>query len=75
MQRDVYFLCIVALCLFPISLLSFVVVVLDRFFVIWETNKVVAGHFRQVVVLYSNNYMEICLGGLSIGCLRGVVVL
>ena len=39
---------------------------------IWETNKVVTGHVRQVVVLYSNNCMGICLGGLSTDCLRCV---
>ena len=37
--------------------------------------KVVAGRVRQVVVLYSNDCMGICLGGLSIGRLRRVVVL
>ena len=37
--------------------------------------KVVAGHIRQVVVLHSNDYMGICLDGLSIGRLRQVVVL
>ena len=35
----------------------------------------VAGRVIQVVVLYSNDCMRICLGGLSIGCLRLVVVL
>ena len=35
----------------------------------------VAGCVRQVVVLYSSNCMGICLGGLSIGRLRRVVVL
>ena len=49
-------------------------VVLDRSFFIWET-KVVAGRFRQVVVLPSNDCMGIRLGGLSIGRLRRVVVL
>ena len=37
--------------------------------------KVAAGHVRQMVVLYSDNYMGICLGGLNIGCLQQVVVL
>ena len=37
--------------------------------------KVVAGRVRQVVVLYSNDCMGICWGGLSIGRLRRVVVL
>ena len=32
----------------------------------------VTGHVRQVVVLYSNNCMGICLGGLSTDCLRCV---
>ena len=53
----------------------FVVLVLDRFFCIWETKKVVAGRVRQVVVLYSNDCSEICSGGLSIGRLRRVVIL
>ena len=43
---------------------SFVVIVLDRFFCIWE-GKVVAGCVRQVVVIYSNDCMVICLGGFS----------
>ena len=50
-------------------------VVLDRVFFIWGTKKVVAGRVRQVVVLYSNNCMGVCLGGLSIGRLRRVVAL
>ena len=54
---------------------NFVVVIFGRFFFIWETKKVVADHVRQVVVLYSNNYMGIYLGLLSIGCLRQMVVL
>ena len=37
--------------------------------------KVVAVHVRQVVFLYSNDCMGICLVGLSIGCLRQVVIL
>ena len=44
-------------------------------FFIWETKKVVAGHVRQVVVLYSNNCMEICLDVRSTGRLRRVVFL
>ena len=40
-----------------------------------ETKIVIAGHIRQVVVLYSNDCMGICLSGLSIPCLRQVVVL
>ena len=44
-------------------------------FFIWETKKVVTGCVRQVVILYSNNCMGICLGALSIRCLRQVVVL
>ena len=35
----------------------------------------VAGRVRQVVVLYSNDCAEICLGGLSIGRLRRMFVL
>ena len=34
----------------------------------------VTGRVRQVVVLYSNDCMGICLGGLSIGFLRRVVI-
>ena len=45
------------------------------FFFIWETKKVVAGRVRQVVVLYSNDCMGICLGRLSTGRLRLVVIL
>ena len=36
--------------------------------------KVVTGRVRQLVALYSNDCMEICLGGLSIGGLKQVVV-
>ena len=43
-------------------------------FFLWETKKVVAGHVRQAVVLYSNDCMRICLGKLRIGCLVEVVV-
>ena len=46
-----------------------------QIFFIWETKKVVAGCVRQMVILYSNNCMGICLGRLSIGHLRQVVVL
>ena len=46
-----------------------------QFFFIWETKKVVAGCIRQVVVLYSNNCMGICLGGRSTGHLKEVVIL
>ena len=44
-------------------------------FFIWGTKKVVAGRVGQVVVLYSNGCMGICLGGLSICHLRWVVIL
>ena len=40
-----------------------------------ETKKVVAGYVRLVVVLYSNNFMGVCLGALSIAPFRQVVVL
>ena len=50
-------------------------IVLDGLLFIWETKKVVAGHIRQAVVLYSKDYTRICLSGLSIGHLRQVVVL
>ena len=75
-QRDSSFLCIVALCLFPICLLDKVLKWLFQIvFSIWETKKVVAGHVKQVGVLYSINCIGVCLGGLRIGCLRQVVVL
>ena len=54
---------------------SFLVVVLDRFFLFGRQKNVVAGCVMQVVVLYSNDCMGIYLGGLSIGWLRQVVVL
>ena len=38
------------------------------------TKKVVSGHVRQVVVLYSNDCMGIGLGRLKIGCLRLVII-
>ena len=50
-------------------------VVLDRFFFNLGDKKVVTGHVKQVVVLYSNDCMGICLGGPSICRLRRVVVL
>ena len=54
--------------------LSFAVV-LDRFlFISGDKKKVIAGRVRQVVVLYSNNCMGICLGGLSISRCREAVV-
>ena len=53
---------------------SFILVVLKKFFEVWETKKVVAGCIRQVVVIYSNDCIRICLGGLSIGHLRQVVI-
>ena len=55
--------------------LSFLMVVLDRLFSFGRQKKVVSGHVKQVVILYSNNCVEIRLGGLSIGRLRRVVVL
>ena len=62
--------------LLPISLLdSFLVVVLDRLFFIWETKKVVAGRVKQVVISYSNDCVGIRWDGLSIGHLRRVVLL
>ena len=53
---------------------SFVVVALDRIFFICKSKKVVADCNRQVVLLYSNNCMGICLGGLSIAHPTEVVV-
>ena len=45
------------------------------FFLILETKKVVASRARQVSVLYINNCMGICFGGLSVGRLRRAVIL
>ena len=53
---------------------SFLVVVLDGLFFIWETKKVVTDRVRQVAVLHSNDCARIYLGGLNIGRLRRVVV-
>ena len=50
-------------------------VVLDRFFFIWEIKEVVAGRVKQVIVIYSNDCTGIRLGGLGIGHLNEVVVL
>ena len=41
---------------------------------IWKTKKVVAGCVRQVIVLYSNDCMRICLSGLSIDRLIELVI-
>ena len=68
------FLCIVSyVCFAFLCWIKFLVVLLDRLFFIWKTKKVVAGHIKQVVVLYCNDFMGICLGRLSIGYLRQVV--
>ena len=45
------------------------------FFSFGGQKKLVAGRIGQVVVLYSNGCMGICLGRLSIGHLRWVVIL
>ena len=45
-------------------------VVLDRFF-FHLGDKVVAGHVRQVVFLYSIDFMGVYVGGLSTGCPKG----
>ena len=62
-RSDIFFIC----CFPFLCRISFTVVVLDRFFFLLGTKNVVAGHMRQVVVLYSNNCMRTGLGGLSIG--------
>ena len=54
--------------------LSFVVV-LDKFLFISGVKKSGPGRVRQVVVLYINNCIGICLSELCIGHLREVVVL
>ena len=76
-QRLFFFFCIVALYLFPTSWLGKVLQCLFQtdFLFIWKAERVVSGHVRQVVVLYCNNCMGICLGRLSIGRLRQVFVL
>ena len=64
--------------LLPYNCFPFVfgVVALDRFFFIKETKKwLLVVLDRWLVVLYNNNYMGICLGGLSTDHLRRVVVL
>ena len=48
--------------------LSFLVVVLDRLFFIWETKKVIAGCVEKVVILYGND----CIG---IGLVDSALVL
>ena len=53
---------------------SFILVVLDRFLFHLGDKKVVAGCPRQVVVLYSNDFIRVYLGGFSIDRLRLVVV-
>ena len=55
---------------------SFLVVALDRFFFIWETKKkaLVAGRVKLMIVLYSDDFTGIRLGGLSIGRLTEAVV-
>ena len=68
------FLCIVSyVCFAFLCWIKFLVVLLDRLFFIWKTKKVVAGHIKQVAVLYCSDRMGICLGRLSIGYLRQVV--
>ena len=75
-QRDLQFLYIVALCLFLIFSLSQVLQWLLQTVVFHLGNKkVAASRVAQVVVLYSNNCMGICLGGLSIGHRTQVVIL
>ena len=65
-----------SLCLFQVPSLDKVFSGCFRLaFFIWKTKKVVTGRVRQVVVLHSNDCTGICLGRLSIGRLRQVVVL
>ena len=58
------FLCWVKVCM----------VVLDSFFFKLEDKILVSVCLRQVVVLYSNSFMVINLGGLNVGCLARVVL-
>ena len=75
-QRYVYFLCIVALCLFPfVHYIKFSSGCFKQVLSHLGKKKLVAGRIRQVVVLCSNDYMGNFLGKLSIGSLRQVVVL
>lgn len=48
---------------------------LDRIFFHLVDKKVIAGCVSQVVVWYSNDCMQIALGGLNFGRLRQVFVL
>ena len=65
-----------SICLFCISSLDKVFSGCFRqVFFIWETKKLVTGHVRQVVILYSNDCTGLCLGRLGICCLRQVVIL
>ena len=65
-----------SLCMFPITSLHEVFSgCFKQVFFHLGDKIVIAGRLRQVEVLYSNNGMGICLGGLSTGHLRRVVVL
>ena len=44
------------------------------FYSLVRQKKVIAGHVRQVVVLYSHDFIGISLDGLSIGRLRRVII-
>ena len=83
--REVYFLCIVpyVFCLFVCLFVFFFAFLcwiklcsccFRQVFFHLEVKKVVAGRVRQAVVLYSNDWMGICLGRLSIGRFSEVVV-
>ena len=75
-QRDIYFFCIVPyVC---IAFLHWINFFFAGFFFFFFFNlglkKVVAGHFRQVVILHSNDCTGIWLGRFSLCCLRVVVL-
>ena len=50
-------------------------VVLDRFFFIWGTKKLLTVRIRLVVLAYRKDCLRIGLGGLNLGGLRQVEVL
>ena len=41
-----------------------------EFSLFWDPKRLVAGYFKQVVVLYSSNCMDIFLHRPRVGCLK-----
>ena len=67
-ETFIFYALLLYVCFLFLHWVKFVVVVLNRFFFsIVRQKKVVAGRVKQVVVLHSNDCMEICMGGFSIG--------